>query len=297
MKKELRRYSLVEYLGKVERIVKTESDYLQILESIKKNNRKSSSKRFFGNVTKKYIADEIHVEVHVYNRLTPKMTISDIEKLTSSFDERELIGYFGNRLKTKNDYIPDINVAYFEDKNSKLKNENDLDIRILYLPIIYMEDVKYLDIKYIKRCLLYHAESKDLDFFKDLAYRFETYLSSKDEIEKLYETIEKVEYYGLSTNHLYFEAKNLLNKLIYERDKNDSLIRLDDGSYQLSQRRLRDFGMFIKYYNNPNRNSPLEYNGYLIKDKIDREEFEQRCENEEDSRREYLALRRWDSFN
>ena len=49
--------------------------------------------------------------------------------------------------------------------------------------------------------------------------------------------------------------------------------------------------------NNPNKNSPLEYNGYLIKDKIDREEFEQRCENEEDSRREYLALRRWDSFN
>ena len=171
MKKELRRYSLVEYLGKVERIVKTESDYLLILESIKKNNKKSSSKRFFGNVTKKYIADEIHVEVHVYNRLTPKMTISDIDKLTSSFDERELIGYFGNRLKTKNDYIPDINVAYFEDKNSKLKNENDLDIRILYLPIIYMEDVKYLDIKYIKRCLLYHAESKDLDFFKDLADR------------------------------------------------------------------------------------------------------------------------------
>ena len=125
MKKELRRYSLVEYLGKVERIVKTESDYLLILESIKKNNKKSSSKRFFGNVTKKYIADEIHVEVHVYNRLTPKMTISDIDKLTSSFDEKELIGYFGNRLKTKNDYIPDINVAYFEDKNSKLKNEND----------------------------------------------------------------------------------------------------------------------------------------------------------------------------
>ena len=39
MKKELRRYSLVEYLGKVERIVKTESDYLLILESIKKNNK------------------------------------------------------------------------------------------------------------------------------------------------------------------------------------------------------------------------------------------------------------------
>lgn len=297
MKKELRRYSLVEYLGKVERVVKTESDYMQILESIKKNNKKSSSKRFFGNVTKKYIANEIHVDVHVYNRLTPKITISDIDKLTSSFDERELIGYFSDRLKTKNNYIPDINVAYFEDKDSKLKNKNDLDIRILYLPIIYLEDLKYLDIKYIKRCLLYHAELKDLDFFKDLAYRFETYLSSKDEIEKLYETIEKVEYYGLNTNHLYLEVKNLLNKLIYERDKNDSLIRLDDGSYQISQRRLRDFGMFIKYYNNPIKNSPLEYNGYLIKDKIDREEFEQRCENEEDSRREYLALRRWDSFN
>ena len=97
MKKELKRYSLTEYLGKVERIVKTESDYLKILETIKNNNRKLSNGRFFGNVIKRYIGDEIHVEVHVYNKLTSKMTIGDIDKLTSTLDENELIGYFKDK--------------------------------------------------------------------------------------------------------------------------------------------------------------------------------------------------------
>ncbi len=297
MKKELKRYSLVEYLGKVERVVKTESDYIHILEAIKSSNKKPTSKRFFGNVTKRYIGDEIYVDVYIYNRLTPKMTISDIDKLTSSFNERELIGYFSNKLKTKSNYVPDINIAYFEDKDFKLKKENDLDIRILYLPIIYIDDVKYLDIKYIKRCLLYHAQLNDLEFFKNLAYRFEIHLSCKDEIEKLYDTIEKVEYEQLDRKYLYFDAKRLMDKLIYERDKNNSLVRLSDGSYQISKRRLRDFGMFIKYYNNSHKNNPLEYNGYLIKDKIDSEAFEQRCEKDEDSKVEYLSLNRWDKFN
>lgn len=295
MKKELKRYSLTEYLGKVERIVKTESDYLKLLETIKNNNRKLSNGRFFGNVVKKYIADEIHIEVHVYNKLTPKMTISDIDKLTSVLNERELIGYFKDKLKTKDNYIPDINIAYFEDKNSKLKNENDVDVRILYLPIIYISDIKYLDIKYIKKCLVYHSDIKDLEFFKSLAYRFETYLLCKDEIEALYESIEKVEYKNANTDLLYYSSKKLLNKLIYERDKDDSLIRLNDGSYQISKRRLRDFGMFIKYYNNSNRNSPLMYNGHLIRDKIILEEYEHRFENAEDLKNEYDELNRWDS--
>lgn len=297
MKKELKRYSLTEYLGKVERIVKTESDYLKMLETIKNNNRKLSSGRFFGNVIKRYIGDEIHVEVHVYNKLTSKMTIGDIDKLTSTLDENELIGYFKDKLKTKNNYIPDINIAYFEDKDKKLKTENDLDIRILYLPIIYIDDIKYLDINYIKKCLLYHSELKDLDFFKNLAYKFEPYLSCKDEIEALYESIEKVEYKASNTDILYYSSKKLLSKLIYERDKNDSLIRLDDGSYQISKRRLRDFGMFIKYYNNPNKNSPLMYNGNLIKNNVILKEYEHRFEKEEDSKIEYQQLNRWDSEN
>lgn len=297
MKKELKRYSFVEYLGKVSRVLKTESDYNKLLDIIKSNNKKASSKCFFANVSKKHIGEELFVDVHVYNKLTNKMTISDIDKLTCSFNERELINYFSKKLKTKNNYIPDINIAYFEDKDSKLKNYNDVDIRILYLPIIYISDIKYLDIKYIKRCLMYHSDIKDLDFFKNLAYRFESYLSCKCEIESLYEAIEKVEYKSSNTDLLYYSSKKLLNKLIYERDKDDSLIRLDDGSYQISKRRLRDFGMFIKYYNNSNKNSPLTYNGHLIKKIVDNQEFEYRIECENDSRNDYNELNRWDSEN
>ena len=249
MKKELKRYSLVEYLGKVQRVVTNEDDYLNILKSIDSSNRKTSFGKFFGNVTKKYLGGEIFITIHVYNRLTPKMTISDIDKLTSPLNERELIELFKDKLKTKDEYVPDINIAYFEDKNKKLKTENDVDRRILYLPIVYINDIKYLDIKYIKRCLVYHSDNKDIDFFKALAYRFELYLSCMEEIESLYETIEKVEHKNANSDLLYYASLKLLNKLIYERDKNDSLIRLDDGAYQLSKRRLRDFGMFMKYYN------------------------------------------------
>lgn len=294
MKKELKRYSLVEYLGKVQRVVTNEDDYLNILKSIDSSNRKTSFDKFFGNVTKKYLGSEIFITIHVYNRLTPKMTISDIDRLTSSLNERELIELFKDKLKTKEEYTPDINIAYFEDKDKKLKNENDSDRRILYLPIIYIDHIKYLDIKYIKRCLMYHSDNKDINFFKELAYRFELYLSCKEEIESLYEAIEKVEHRGVNSDQLYYAAKKLLNKLIYERDNDGSLIRLKDGSYQLSKRRLRDFGMFIKYYNCSRKNSPLEYNGHLIREKIIKQEFEHRFENMEDSLNEYNAYNSWD---
>ena len=141
---------------------------------------------------------------------------------------------------------------------------------------------------------MYHSDNKDIDFFKALAYRFELYLSCMEEIESLYEAIEKVEHKNANSDLLYFASLKLLNKLIYERDKNDSLIRLDDGAYQLSKRRLRDFGMFMKYYNCSIKNSPLEYNGHLIKNKIEMQEYEHRFENMEDSFNEYNAYNSWD---
>ena len=65
---------------------------------IDSSNRKASFGKFFGNVTKKYLGGEIFITIHVYNRLTPKMTISDIDKLTSSLNERELIELFKDKL-------------------------------------------------------------------------------------------------------------------------------------------------------------------------------------------------------
>ena len=288
------RYMIVEYLDSIE-VIMDKDDYNNFLDDLRKSNKSKMSTIISGNVSVVHIGKRsIKAKYHRYHMLTPKTTISSLDDFTVQFDEEGLERVLKDRIITSNDFYPDINIAYFEDKNKKLKTENDVDRRILYLPIVYINDIKYLDIKYIKRCLVYHSDNKDIDFFKALAYRFELYLSCMEEIESLYEAIEKVEYKNANSDLLYYASLKLLNKLIYERDKNDSLIRLDDGAYQLSKRRLRDFGMFMKYYNCSIKNSPLEYNGHLIKNKIEMQEYEHRFENMEDSFNEYNAYNSWD---
>ena len=57
-------------------------------------------------------------------------------------------------------------------------------------------------------------------------------------------------------------AYRLFNNLIVERDSEGRIIRLSNGDYQISRRRLRDFGFFIRDYNMPDskRILPTRYN-------------------------------------
>lgn len=294
MKQEQKRYSLVEYLGLVEKVVDSEKEYNEILEKINRYNRKSSSNRFFGNVSKFPYNQKLLVRVHIYNRLTPKMTISEIDNLTSSFNERELIEYFKNKIKSNKNYIPDLNIAYFEDKDYNIKTFYDFDRRILYLPIIYRDSKCYTELTNIKRMLLNFSENREFDFFDKLLERYSSYISVSCELESLKESIYKTRNDIDSDYSLYLKSKDLLYGLVYEKDKNNEFIKLSDGSIKISRRKLRDFGMFIKQYNDSLCNSPTAYNGYKLKNKINEQELEYMEEIEEDRRLEEYMLDLWD---
>ena len=57
-------------------------------------------------------------------------------------------------------------------------------------------------------------------------------------------------------------AFRLYSNLIVERDREGRIIRLKNGEYQISRRRQRDFGFFIRDYNmvDSKRKIPTRYN-------------------------------------
>lgn len=265
VKKETKRYSIVEYLGVTRREYKSKEEYEETLDIIEKNNRKKTTKYYFGNVTCEVDSNGKYIViVHVYNRLTPKMTISEIDRFTESFDEDGLIEYFKNQAKTKEGFKPDINICYFENKNSVDEKPGDIhyERRIKYIPVLYQEDKKYLDKKYIKNCLISHAKSQDYNFFKALANEFCLYKVVSENIEELYAIVEKCRYMGYDSTLMAEYAYRLYNNLIVERDSEGRIIRDANGDYQISRRRLRDFGFFIRDYNMPDskRVLPTKYN-------------------------------------
>ena len=264
-KKETKRYSIVEYLGVTRREYCSLDEYRKTLDIIEKNNRKKTTKYYFGNVTcEKDSNGKYIVLVHVYNRLTPKMTISEIDNFTQSFDEEGLIEYLKNQTKTKEGFKPDINICYFENKNSVDEKPGDIhyERRIKYIPILYQEDKKYLDKNFIKNCLVSHAKSLDYDFFKALANEFCIYRVVIENIEDLFEIVDKCRFQGYDPMYMAEYAYRLFNNLIVERDSEGRIMRLSNGDYQISRRRLRDFGFFIRDYNMPDskRVLPTRYN-------------------------------------
>lgn len=84
----------------------------------------------------------------------------------------------------------------------------------------------------------------------------------ESEIEELYRIIDKVEHQELESNELYRCSLKLFNKFIKEYDKNGRYVYDGNGNVQISKRRLRDFGMYIRNYNNIPK-SPFCYNGML----------------------------------
>ena len=133
-KKETKRYALVEYLGTVKREYSTKEEYQEMLKTIERYNNRKTHKHFYGNITSKIKDGKISVLVHIYHRLTEKMTISDIDHFTEGFEEDELINYFKNITSTKN-LEPDINICYFENKNTEDEKSDEVhyERRIKYL--------------------------------------------------------------------------------------------------------------------------------------------------------------------
>lgn len=262
-KKETKRYALVEYLGTVKREYSTKEEYQEMLKTIERYNNRKTHKYFYGNITSKIKDGKISVLVHIYHRLTEKMTISDIDHFTEGFEEDELINYFKNITSTKN-LEPDINICYFENKNTEDEKSDEVhyERRIKYLPILYKGDLPFLDKNYIKKCLMAHANNNDYDFFKALASEFSPYKVVSERVEELWSIVDKCRYQGYESMEMASAAFRLYSNLIVERDREGRIIRLKNGEYQISRRRQRDFGFFIRDYNmvDSKRKIPTRYN-------------------------------------
>ena len=110
--------------------------------------------------------------------------------------------------------------------------------------------------------MISHAKSLDYDFFKALANEFCLYRVVIENIEDLFEIVDKCRFQGYDPMYMAEYAYRLFNNLIVERDSEGRIIRLSNGDYQISRRRLRDFGFFIRDYNIPDskRVLPTRYN-------------------------------------
>ncbi len=171
--------------------------------------------------------------------------------------------------KMKDGYKADINIAYFETKDASKNTKDPILFGVNYIPVLYKDDLKYFDIEFIQKCLRYHAEKKDFGFFKAMANEFCYHHSVSRQVSKLFEYADKVQNQGFSVYTLSTYALELYNNLIYEREKDGSMLRDENGYYQVSERRKRDFALFIKNYNSTKKKSPYKYNGSITKMKKD----------------------------
>lgn len=271
MKKELKRYFLAEYAGYEERILDSREDYIALLDVINKHNNRKNKKYIFGNISYRVIDGKYHVLVNKYHKLTDKMTISDLDDLTCELTYYDLINMYKDKLVTKIDegYLPDINIAYLEDKNAKDKRDDDYDRGIRYIPVLYKRDVMYMNKEYVMKCMAYYLRNKHYNFFMDLANEFDSNRAVSEEIEALRVSIDKVRFQGEDESIIYRAAKSLYEALILERDKTTRVVRDENGNIQISRRRKRDFGFFIRDYGmkSSKRTSPVKYNQKQVEPK------------------------------
>lgn len=261
--KELNRYFLVAYHGTKETIVQTRLEYEEMLSKIEKYNRKNTNKYIFGNIYTEVKEDGIHVISHVYDRLSNPITISEMLDYTTKYTKEEIATIYSDNSIMKDGYIPDINIAYFQNKSKNNEQEDDVhyERRIKYVPMVYKDDKKYLSLGYIYKCIRYHADNGDYLFFRGLASELCFNKKVDKEIEDMFSIADKFENGLCDNDELYVTAKSLIQKYVAQRRKDGTYERDENGQKINSMRRILDVGMYVKYEGNMNlKKSPLKYN-------------------------------------
>lgn len=275
-KKETKRYTIVEYNGFVLRKVNNEEEYEKLVKYIKKINNRIKSNYYFGNLSKKNDGDKILIKIHIYKKLSPKRTISDIDSETTKYVSiKDMLDK--NYSKLTNHYNPDIYITYFEELNKSEKKEQKpedrLDIRIRALPLLFECDRKYFSENYIRQALDCFAKGKNIDFFREILEKYKKYRSADRLLDELQVKVNDASTYMKRESqnaevvlqkmlYLSSTAKNIYRKICIEHDKNGKIIRDIDGNIQYSHRRVRDFGVFVREYVMPQnkRISSTRYN-------------------------------------
>lgn len=274
MKREQKRYFLVEYYTARNYIYDSLEEIENVLDEIRKYNERKTEQFIIGNMYINKIDDKYVLSAHIYNKLENRQTISDIDNFTSKMDEHELIIHYRDKLKRIYEigeipaYYPDINIAYFEDKDAD-KNDKNIIRNINYIPVLYKDSTQYMNREYVNNCLYNHANNNDFGFFKALIEKFNYSHVIADNLDELERTIDQVKYQGLSNLELYESAKRIYSNLIYEREKDGSISRDASGNYLISRRRLRDFGFFVKNYNSSKEKIPTKYSYSVSKARIE----------------------------
>ena len=263
MKKEMKRYFLVEYYGN-DRIttVDTKKEVEELLDEVRKYNNRKNSKFLFGNIKVTSRNDKYDLEAHLYRKYTDRMTISELDELTSSYTESDIIEMFKDKSLMIEGYKPDINIAYFETKDKDENGYREYEKGVKYIPVLYKDDLKYMDKQYIYNCLFFHASTLDYNFFRELANSFSLTHFVADEVSNLLEAVDLCENQNGDLNNLFYKATRLYDKYILEYEKDESIKRDEKGKYIVSHRRQRDMGFFVKNYNirESKKRSPYMYN-------------------------------------
>ncbi len=318
VKEEKKRYFLCEYCGlapeKKPRVFYTEEGLENFLKQVRrlneqlKNNTDSNehlkncgiNQLFYGNVTYVKENGRYRVFLHVYNRLTPRMTISEIDALTSDKTEDEIIEQYRRYLRTEAPNKPDINIMYFEEKNKNERKENTPIVRIKYTPILYKDGERYMQRSYVEGAVKNMARLHDYTFFNEMANEFCFYHVVGDEIDNLRHYVDLCrrgeDYYA----ELSYHAMQLYDKLIKERKSDNTVCRDKNAECLDSKRRIRDFGFFVRDYMLPadKRINPMKYRYQLtprqlelLKLKAERKQIkEKQKQNKEQPKAEQLNL-------
>lgn len=277
MEKEERSYYLVSYCGTRETVVQTEQEYKQLSEEVKNYNNKAKNKYLLGNLSRETRSDGIHVVGHKYRKLNfhkkldPKSkrgaasTIEEIQEFTTQYSKQQLASMFTTKeTGTPAGYIPDINVAYKNNrKTAGKKKEDQLDRRISYLQVMYSNDRDNFSIEYIiKKRLRYHVYSRDFGALKDLCNALCYNRESLEELEKVRIAIDKCQNQNYSLDALYEAASNLIRKYIAQINKAEgTIIYGEDGKPVNSKRRVYDIAEFFKFCGAMNqKHMPFFYN-------------------------------------
>ena len=261
--KELNRYFLVAYHGTREVVVQTKMEYEDMLYRIEKYNKKLTNKYIYGNIYTETKEDGIHVISHVYDRLSNPITISEMLDYTTKYTKEEIATIYGDNSIMKEGYIPDINIAYFQNKSksNELEDSVHYERRIKYVPIVYKDDKKFLSLGYIYKCIRFYANNGDYLFFRGLASELCFYKKIDKEVEAMYQVADQFEHGLCDNDELYVAAKSLIQKYVAQRKKDGTYERDENGERINSMRRILDVGMYVKYEGNMNlKKSPLKYN-------------------------------------
>lgn len=257
MKEELNRYYLIEYQDTRDTIINSNEEYKKIVENAKKNNRNEKNKVLIGNINR-YTdrRGNVHVVEHLYNKLIPKSTISGILDVTTKYSEKDFKKKLTNEGKLKysseKGFYPDIYIIYKEEKNRNEVEEVNYDVRFKCLPMMYKDDLKYLDINVIYNMISNFAHQYDYGFFKELADNVRKSLKEKSAL--LFERVndaQSKEYnkdlLDIAMKSVYYTARELVYEYVVDREKG-TIARDNEGKVLYSKRRILDIGNIIKYY-------------------------------------------------